>query len=211
MTKERFEIGVVSGEYRVSGCIYGVRDTAGFEILPNEFLSYAEKDLLGNTDRDLVNALSNIKRALDCQINLILIEYGVYKQSKKDYWNFPKKIEFLTKHNIAAPRILKKINNIRNLLEHEFKKPTLEQAEDALDIVSLFISYTKKLGKIPTELMVYADEGRIIFNLNFDKENKKFIFLDSHKKELFCISELDKSFPILSKKAYDEVHGTFSF
>lgn len=119
---------------------------------------------------------------------------------KKEHWNFPNKIKFMQKGGIIAPQILKKINDKRNLLEHEFKKPSLEQVEDALDVATLFISYASSLTKTPNLLYVER-RRRVYYKLFFDKVEIKFVFIDSKERERFSIMEGDRSFNLLKKEA----------
>ena len=68
-------------------CIAGT-GSLNYEI-PNKsdaFLEYAENDLESNTEAGNVNALTNAKRAIDCQIEQLIKALGLKKQS-----NFPKK------------------------------------------------------------------------------------------------------------------------
>lgn len=65
----------------------------GFDISPNEFLKYAENDLKSKVEHRNVNALSNAKRAIDCQIEGLLKLFGFYKIAKRKFWGFPKKLE----------------------------------------------------------------------------------------------------------------------
>jgi len=109
-------------------------------VTPKEYLEYADKDLLQGGDHGYMNALSNSKRSIDCQINNLLSVLGLSKSG-----NIHKKIERIENVGILAPRILKKVNKIRNLLEHEFQKPTAYEAEDAVDIAALFIEATEKV------------------------------------------------------------------
>ena len=85
--------------------------------------------------------ISNGKRAIENRMDSIFYKFGYFKLSKK--WNFPDKIERLNELNIIAPRILIKINKVRNFLEHEYKIPKKEEAEDALDVAILFLESTK--------------------------------------------------------------------
>ncbi|WP_318641453.1 hypothetical protein [Flavobacterium ardleyense] len=114
-----------------------------FDISPQEFITYAETDLANDYSHNTINALSNAKRALDCQLDSILILLGYYNLSQKKFWSFPKKVELINDLGIIAPNILRKINKQRNLLEHQFVKPSREDVEDFLDITTLFISSTK--------------------------------------------------------------------
>ncbi len=115
-------------------------DTGGtleyeFEINSNEFLRYAEMDLESGDNHGLINALSNAKRAIDCQVEKVL---GCFRLLSRR--NFPQKMELLRNMGIVAPRIVNKVVKARNYLEHEFKIPDKEQVEDAIDIANLFVT-----------------------------------------------------------------------
>jgi hypothetical protein len=104
--------------------------------IPNKsdiFLNYAEKDLELNSTQGNINALTNAKRAIDCQIEQLIKVLGLKREKQ-----FPKKIEQIKNIGMFAPRILVKVNQTRNLLEHEFINPERHQAEDAVDIATLF-------------------------------------------------------------------------
>jgi len=114
-----------------------------FDIKPKDFLFYAEQDLNSSLSHCFVNALSNGKRALDCQVLCLLDIFGLLKHAEKKRWGFPSKIEALKKIGVIAPRILTKVNKTRNLLEHEFANPNSEQVIDFIDVVALFLESTK--------------------------------------------------------------------
>jgi len=114
-----------------------------FDIKPKDFLFYAEQDLNSSLPHCFVNALSNGKRALDCQVLCLLDIFGLLKHAEKKRWGFPSKIDALKKIGVIAPRILTKVNKTRNLLEHEFANPNSEQVIDFIDVVALFIESTK--------------------------------------------------------------------
>jgi hypothetical protein len=118
--------------------------SGAFDISPNEFLKYASNDLESTTTHKHINALSNAKRAIDSQIEGLLKLYGFYNQAKKEFWGFPKKLNSLSDIGIITPRILKKLNRQRNIMEHEFIKPNNEQVEDFVDIATLFIGSSDK-------------------------------------------------------------------
>jgi hypothetical protein len=116
-----------------------------FELKSEDFMRFARRDLKDTTEeRSLVNALSNIKRAIDCRTASLLCFFGVYDRSKKEDWNFPQSTDFLLKVGVLAPNILRKINKKRNELEHEFKKPTYEEVTDFLDVAQLFLAFTEQ-------------------------------------------------------------------
>jgi len=139
----------------------------GFDNSPDEFLKYAEYDLIAEYDHHLVNSLSNTKRSIDSQLDSLLIAFGLSKRSKN--WHFPDKINYLNSIGIISPRILNKINKKRNLLEHEYKNPTKEEAEDALDVAQLFVAYTNKyLFPALKECTLWSEkEGRVTIILDW--------------------------------------------
>lgn len=101
---------------------------------PDHYLTFAEKDLRLGGPRGLVNSLANSKRAIDCQIFCLLQALDLPEPR-----NFPDRLDILNKLGLLAPRIVKKTAKLRNTLEHQYYKPTIEEVEDALDIASLFI------------------------------------------------------------------------
>ena len=161
-----------------------------FEIKPQDFLNYAEKDLQDTYSHNLINTLSNAKRALDCQVDILLIAFGYYNISKNKFWGFPKKIEIIKELGILAPRVLLKVNKTRNLMEHQYVKPTLEQVEDFVDIVALFMASTDKyIYNFPDDLEIendYLDSFWLKFSNNYEGENLRInvIYKNSENEEL---------------------------
>jgi len=102
---------------------------------PIEFLTLAEEDFERGGLAALVNATTNAKRAIVCQLDQLLISFG-YPSLR---WNVPKKIERLRALGLLAPSLLRKVVDIRNILEHEYATPELEKVEEALDVASLFV------------------------------------------------------------------------
>ncbi len=141
---------------------------ADFDINPEEFVDFANVALETPGKQSIVNSLSNSKRAIDCQLNKVLFCFGLNK-IKLD---FPSKINTLQELGIIAPRILSKINKQRNLLEHEYKCPSREQAEEAVDIAMLFIGASNRI------LETFVD--------NFIIGNKSMF--DEHYRLNNCIS-----------------------
>jgi len=173
----------------------------GFDISPNRFLKFAEYDLIANYDHCFVNSLSNTKRAIDCQLDSLLIAFGLSERAKK--WRFPAKINYLNNIGIISPRILNKINKKRNLLEHEYKNPNKEEVEDALDVALLFVNYTNKyILRAITEYELYNDteEGRYYLEAKLDWKNYKLVFVNYDKSD-----KQAETIEILApQKEYDE-------
>jgi hypothetical protein len=152
-----------------------------FETMPNEFMFYAERDLETNFEHKYINALSNTKRALDCQADRLLKLFGFYKLSQEKYWGFPKKLEVIQRFDLVTPRVLTKINKARNLMEHQYLKPNATQVEDFWDIVSLFLTGTEHYASKSLPSVNYtnyeSDEFPMIgeLELEVDNENGKMI------------------------------------
>lgn len=86
------------------------------------------------------NAVSDAKRAIYCQIDEVLDCLG-YPWKRKAV---TKKLDVIKKCGFAAPRILRRVNAARNLLEHEYVQPSPAKAEEALDIATLFVDATRR-------------------------------------------------------------------
>lgn len=152
-----------------------------YEIKPREFLESAECDLRQDYDHHLLNALSNAKRAITCQIDNLICMMALTDRSSKERWNFPRKIEILNRAEIISPPILSKVNRRRNLLEHEYRRPTAEEVEDAIGVAQLFISSTDRylVGGIG-RVAFYSDDGDHEIELRLDYE-KRVISIEAQR------------------------------
>jgi hypothetical protein len=66
-----------------------------FDIKPKDFLNLAQNHLKND---NLIDAISNIKRCIDCQLDTLLFGFGAHERSKNERWNFPKKSLILEKN-----------------------------------------------------------------------------------------------------------------
>jgi len=149
-----------------------------FDISPEDFLQQAEDDfeLGGNNAR--LNALSNAKRAIHAQVDEVLLALGFTAVRA----NFSRKMELLADLGFVSPRMLRRVNDARNVLEHEYHAPTYEQVEEAIDLASLFVGATKRnlenwendfsVGNEDEQLGDEAFSNEII--VEFDQEPKSF-------------------------------------
>lgn len=111
-----------------------------FEQTGDDYLKSAERDLQHEDNAGNINALTNAKRAIDCQLEALITKFGLPKKK-----NFPERICQLQRIGLVAPRILQKVNKTRNFLEHQFKVPERAEAEDAVDIATLFVKVTNSI------------------------------------------------------------------
>jgi len=120
------------------GGIVGLPD---YEIHPREFLEYAEAELIDlKSNRSVVNCISNLKRAIDSQIDIFLFSLNLFDYYKKKRLGIDRKLGFIEKCGMFSKYSLSRINSIRNKLEHEYKIPKIDDIYVYFDIVSAFIS-----------------------------------------------------------------------
>jgi hypothetical protein len=110
------------------------------DLNPTDFLERAEEDYELGGSASLLNSITNAKRAIHCQIDQTLTSLGF--NSKR--WNLPQKIDMLNRLGFIAPRILKRVTDARNVLEHEYSAPTIQQIEESLDLAALFLGATNR-------------------------------------------------------------------
>jgi len=151
-----------------------------FKLTPSDFLKFAKEDVKEKKTGNLVNALSNVKRAINCQIDQILF---IFWFSKKRC-NFPKKIEFMKDIWIISPEIIEKLNHKRNLIEHEYDIPSKKDVSDAIEIAELFIESVKLIFiRYYNELEVHDNSSGIGFPcIYFDFDYKKNLFKVAYEK-----------------------------
>ena len=106
-----------------------------FDVSPEEFLLQAERDFEAGGNSRRLNSLTNSKRAIEAQVDEIVfgIGYDPRTIAVKRKWELLKEIGFVT------PRILMRVNDTRNKLEHGYESPSEAEVEDALDLATLFI------------------------------------------------------------------------
>ena len=173
-----------------------------FELKVKDFLDFASDDLKGDSLRETINALSNIKRSIDCLFDSLLFVVNFLEDSKRDKWSFPEKMNFLGEIGIIAPYVLSRINSMRNLLEHEFRKPDRKEVEVAYDVATLLYSATARFTKSYTNerylapedkkwnLTVRVDRESRTIEVTFNKQKSSFTWNknpEDYKKWLYVL------------------------
>ncbi len=102
------------------------------------------------------------------------------------HWNLSKKTELFVRLGFVAPRILKKINHARNILEYEYTLPSEAQVEEALDLAVLFVNsacryldlfiHEFSIGNFTERVDSFHFRKELTFR--YDEENKFYIFRD---------------------------------
>jgi hypothetical protein len=181
-------------------------DKIKFDISPKDFLSFAKQDFNLSNRHGMINALCNAKRAIDCQVDWILVYLGYdylkfnqeahpnikdiidqYESENEKLNDIPFKLKFIQAMGIAPLFLVSKIRLLRNKLEHEYFLPKKEEVKEALEVAELFINATYNVvySSICTE---------ISFGSNFDSE--KLDFIEEHYYVEFNVST-DKSIHVM--------------
>ncbi len=152
-----------------------------YEITPIEFLGIAEMGLDSNVLSDKINTVSNLKRAVDCQIDIFLESINLKKIFQKNNLKFEHKTKFLADIGILSSKSINKLNSIRNKLEHEYKIPTIDDLQVyyelvwyVTEIIDARLLSVRTNGEINYSL--YYDDKKFYFSIKFDIENSKFTF-----------------------------------
>lgn len=115
-----------------------------FELNAEDFIRFAQQDLAGNSEREMVNALSNTNRAIHCRIDELLFSLNLQPFSSKEGWSHKRKVRFLQDFGIHVDDVLRKlISDLRNQLEHQYVKPR-NQVQDALAVAQYFLEATDR-------------------------------------------------------------------
>ena len=135
---------------------------SGSGIWPTTYLDYARADFEGDkSPRALVNAVSNAKRALHYQVEAIADALGwEHFKARQD---FPTRLNFLGLCGVLSPIIIRRINKMRNSVEHDYYLPTEDEALEYIEIVELYLGATHQTATyfpdwVDAELMSDSDD-----------------------------------------------------
>lgn len=132
---------------------------------PRTYLGYAQADLNDpSSDRTCVNSLSNAKRSLHFQVDILSEAFGIAHSKLGKRLTFPQKLEFCVKCGVIGPRILGKINRMRNAVEHDYYLPTPDESQDFVDVVELFLHGTDSYIKQFPEWLELESPAEKVFH-----------------------------------------------
>lgn len=150
-------------------CIIDYRDSHfldhDFDISPKDFLNYSKQDFKLDNERGNINALTNAKRAIDCQTDKILYCFGIdpnklpkasinfvsfYNDSiDKQVIDVIPKLKILKHLNFTPTFLISKARALRNKLEHFYRVPSKNEVIEAIELAELFILATdNKLNNV---------------------------------------------------------------
>lgn len=161
-----------------------------FELMPFDYLEFAEQDLSQDSTSSRIGCVSNLKRSTECEMDTLLHILGIAKYAK----NFPQKLDFVARAGLISPRSLDKLNKIRNKMEHEYAVPELGELEAYFDLASGFVhsiegyifmlaSHAEQqwciedpMGGVAFDVELNRDPAQIEFNIRLPSEKKKLLF-----------------------------------
>ncbi|MCQ9041490.1 hypothetical protein H2C98_08315 [Vibrio parahaemolyticus] len=172
-----------------------------------QYLEFAISDFEGDdSDRGRINAFSNAKRALHLQVETLANLFGFDASRKKNrkHISFPGYIAFIEKCGIVTPRILTKLNRVRNAVEHSYYTPSADETENFIDVVELFLAATDRaIYQFPLDIeflpmSVLVDDipnislislepfsGKLLLNANSHEDLQYQITLTPDQSEYF--------------------------
>ena len=135
---------------------------------PRTYLGYAQADLNDPSSvRTCVNSLSNAKRSLHFQVDILSEAFGIAHSKPGKRLTFPQKLEFCIKCGVIGSRILEKINRLRNAVEHDYYLPTPDESQDFVDVVELFLSGTDSyIKQFPEHLDLVSPEEKVFHGIS---------------------------------------------
>lgn len=122
-----------------------------FELSARDFIRFAKEDFSDSSKKGLINSLTNCKRAIDCQIDNTLEEFGIgfekidnsaelfVNKILKNNNDIAYKLKLIQALGFAPGILTSRIRNLRNKLEHFYKIPTKKEVEEAIEIAELYI------------------------------------------------------------------------
>lgn len=108
-----------------------------FELMPFDYLEYAERELENRSKVSRINCVSHLKRAMECELDTFL--HVLNLSSKVRPSNFPTKLDWVGSMGVFNSRSLRKLNIIRNKVEHEYSIPDIDDLEIYFELVNAFI------------------------------------------------------------------------
>lgn len=164
-----------------------------FELLPTHYLEFADKSLEHKDSCHLINCVTHLKRAAECEIDTFLYACNLYKVLEKKNLGFDTKLNFIKDIGIFNSRTLSRFNSIRNKIEHEYVVPDIVDIDVYYDLVSALVELLEGAMFIlchVSELDFYFEKeektiGQFKIKYNYEKPSiEVFWELDDKKEKL---------------------------
>ena len=141
---------------------------------PYEYLNYAKNNIaLGNT-QGAIDGISSAKRAIHLAIDALFDVWGLSIAFKRA--SFSAKLEIMNALNAFPVRMLKYLNQKRNLVEHEYKTIEIDEAADFVDVSEMFLMLSYPFLKHATiSAFVGLENDNRCLEWQFDIESNRIL------------------------------------
>lgn len=150
-----------------------------YDITAEEFLDFAKNSITTETKEGTINAVSNLKRALDCEMDLFFESINIKKFFDKHNLKFETKSKFLSDIGLFPVYSINKLNKMRNKLEHEYKIPPIsdlytyyELVWNIVKIIDLQLELLYTNGEI--NMTLYTGKYHYYFEIKHEIEHCGF-------------------------------------
>lgn len=110
-----------------------------FELYPRDYLKFAEQSLEHGDTLGLINCVSNLKRAMDCEIDMFFYTVNLYNVVKDRNLKIGQKLNFIESIGLFSSRSLDKLNHIRNKMEHNYQVPKINEIDLYFELVEALV------------------------------------------------------------------------
>lgn len=173
-----------------------------FEITPYDFLKFAKKDILNNDKRARINAITNAKRAIDCQTDTILsilnLEFSkplpaaatsfIELVNHKENANEKSTFKLIAALGLAPINLISKVRKLRHKLEHYYESPSQDEAREAIELAEFYLNATDNKIKMIWSIAFTNEE---IDNYK-DPYPSKTIYIDFRDRDALINVRVDK-------------------
>ncbi|BAT52599.1 hypothetical protein NOS3756_15390 [Nostoc sp. NIES-3756] len=114
-------------------------DFPDYELNAYDYLEYAYPLCEEKSDSALISCVSHLKRAVDCQLDTFLYVIGLGQIFSKANLKFEKKLEAIALAGIFRSNVLITLNRKRNILEHKYSAPDVDDVLVYYELVWAFV------------------------------------------------------------------------
>lgn len=169
-----------------------------FDLYSRDYLRFAQKSFDQGGDDGLINCVSNLKRAMDCELDTFLFIIDLHNWFKKKNLKVEKKLKFIESIGLFSSKSLEKLNRVRNKMEHEYRVPDLLDIEIYFELVEALIRSLQMAG---TLLSLNEEQYFKIY----DDNRNEIGYLKLEYKKLKEYPIIDISWDIHSEKEHIRV------
>jgi hypothetical protein len=160
-----------------------------FDISPREFLHHAEQNIFSSNDLDLINGISNLKRAIDCSLDGFFASLGILKKLKsikieRRKVSISDKLSFIGEIADFTPKSINRLNKVRNELEHDYKRPRVLDMEVYYDLVFALIIVNENLCFMHSTIGFIDNSERFISKYDINTGSISFSKIPLDEKEI---------------------------